>query len=107
MTPPQDTVSSVWRTALSMGGHRPAGDGFLSAEDFDATGILTGVEPCASSYWWMPELLQGTEGIPSASPSTGDAPVAGVGAVDAPLPQFGMERGQAARRIASRSTAAA
>lgn len=29
---------------------------FLSAEDFDPTGILAGVDPCASSYWWMPEL---------------------------------------------------
>ena len=29
---------------------------FLSAEDFDHTGILTGVDPYASSYWWMPEL---------------------------------------------------
>jgi hypothetical protein len=30
--------------------------GFLSAEDFDGTGILSGMDPCASSYWWMPEL---------------------------------------------------
>lgn len=29
---------------------------FVSAEDFDATGILAGFDPCASSYWWMPEL---------------------------------------------------
>lgn len=29
---------------------------FLSAEDFDATGILAGVDLCASSYWWFPEL---------------------------------------------------
>lgn len=29
---------------------------FLSAEDFDGTGILAGMDPCASSYWWMPEL---------------------------------------------------
>ena len=36
---------------------RPAGDGgFVSAEDFDATGVLTGVDPCESRYWWMPEL---------------------------------------------------
>jgi hypothetical protein len=28
----------------------------MSAEDFDATGILTGVDLCASSYWWVPEL---------------------------------------------------
>lgn len=29
---------------------------FVSAEDFDHTGILVGVDPCASSYWWFPEL---------------------------------------------------
>lgn len=29
---------------------------FVSAEDFDHTGILTGVDPYASSYWWFPEL---------------------------------------------------
>lgn len=29
---------------------------FLSAEDFDPTGILVGVDACASRYWWMPEL---------------------------------------------------
>jgi len=35
----------------------PAGSGmFVSADDFDPTGILAGCDPCASSYWWMPEL---------------------------------------------------
>jgi hypothetical protein len=29
---------------------------FVSAEDFDVTGMLTGVDPCESRYWWMPEL---------------------------------------------------
>lgn len=29
---------------------------FVSAEDFDGTGILAGVDPCESRYWWMPEL---------------------------------------------------
>lgn len=29
---------------------------FASAEDFDVTGILLGVDPCESCYWWMPEL---------------------------------------------------
>jgi hypothetical protein len=32
---------------------------FVSAEDFDRTGILAGFDPCASSYWWMPELHAG------------------------------------------------
>jgi len=29
---------------------------FISADDFDSTGILAGCDPCASNYWWMPEL---------------------------------------------------
>lgn len=29
---------------------------FVSAEDFDGTGILAGVDPCESRYWWLPEL---------------------------------------------------
>lgn len=29
---------------------------FVSAEDFDTTQILAGCDPCASNYWWMPEL---------------------------------------------------
>jgi len=43
----------------SSGGPRPPLDGalvFVSPEDFDATGILAGFDPCASNYWWMPEL---------------------------------------------------
>lgn len=28
----------------------------ISAEDYDPTGILAGVDPCESRYWWMPEL---------------------------------------------------
>lgn len=29
---------------------------FVGAADFDGTGILAGVDPCESRYWWMPEL---------------------------------------------------
>lgn len=36
---------------------------FLVAEDFDTTGILAGVDPYASSYWWMPELHSVSEGV--------------------------------------------
>lgn len=32
------------------------GPSFVSAEDFDGTGILAGVDPCESRYWWLPEL---------------------------------------------------
>jgi hypothetical protein len=65
---------------------RPAGDGgFVSAEDFDATGVLAGVDPCESRYWWMPELY---------------GPDAAADHVPADL-------GQATRRTPSRTTAAA
>jgi len=37
-------------------GGPPRGRPFVSAEDFDATGILAGMDPCESRYWWMPEL---------------------------------------------------
>lgn len=30
---------------------------FVSADDFDATGVLVGFDPSASRYWWIPELL--------------------------------------------------
>jgi hypothetical protein len=59
--------------------------GFLSAEDFDATGVLPGVDPCESRYWWMPELY-------------GPEAAAGLEAAG---------RDQATRRTASRGTAAA
>lgn len=68
---------------------------FVSAEDFDATGILTGVDACASSYWWMPELY----GPVSATAFT---PVR-LAENAAGLP----DRDQATRRTASRTTAAA
>ena len=85
------------------GSHDFAGEGFLSAEDFDATGILTGVEPCASNYWWIPELLSGSEAAsPLAEQGTVGLSAPPHSAVEGP---FG-ER-QAARRIVSRSTAAA
>lgn len=50
---------------------RPApatGRVFVSPEDFDATGILAGCDPCASSYWWMPEL-HADGAIAQASPA--------------------------------------
>jgi hypothetical protein len=35
---------------------RRTGTPFVSADDFDRTGILSGVDPCESRYWWIPEL---------------------------------------------------
>jgi len=41
--------------------------GFISADDFDRTGILTGVDPCESRYWWLPELSAAEELVPQAT----------------------------------------
>lgn len=63
---------------------RAAAEGFVSAEDYDSTGVLSGVDPCESRYWWMPELY-GPE--PAAAMAGGEH--------------------QAARRASSRAPAAA
>ncbi|MCE9629602.1 MAG: hypothetical protein K8S94_02625 [Planctomycetia bacterium] len=62
---------------------------FVSAEDFDGTGILAGVDPCESLYWWMPELY-------------GPGPAGRCDAAAAAAIAI-----QATRRTPSRSTAAA
>lgn len=67
---------------------------FASAEDYDATGILTGVDPCESRYWWMPELHASAEGALAVL----DQPTV----VERPARDT-----HAARRVGSRSTAAA
>jgi hypothetical protein len=41
--------------------------GFISADDFDRTGILTGVDPCESRYWWLPELSVAEEPVRQAT----------------------------------------
>jgi len=43
-------VRVVGRAGGDVGASHP------SAEDFDATGILRGIDPCEPRYWWMPEL---------------------------------------------------
>lgn len=75
-------------------GARTAGTGFISAEEFDLTGILTGVDPYESRYWWLPEL----HGEPGRS--TGDLAAAAAA-------WRRLETAQAARRSASRPTFAA
>lgn len=39
---------------------------FITAEDYDSTGIMAGVDPSESRYWWLPELY-GPEPAPTAS----------------------------------------
>jgi hypothetical protein len=62
---------------------------FLAAEDFDSTGIMTGVDPSESRYWWQPEIYG-----PEADPES-------VGAVDSAAAV------QATSRAGSRAPAAA
>ena len=38
---------------------------FIMAEDYDSTGIMAGVDPSESRYWWLPELY-GPEPAPTA-----------------------------------------
>ena len=52
LQPPQPYAAPT--PARTSGRAVPAG--FISAEDYDATGVLSGVDPCESRYWWMPEL---------------------------------------------------
>lgn len=46
-----------------------AGPAFVAAEDFDRTGIMTGVDPSESCYWWMPELYGPDEAATTARPA--------------------------------------
>jgi len=50
--------SAGTRTDSTVGEARQsdAAAGFLSADAFDPTGILLGVDPAEPCYWWMPEL---------------------------------------------------
>jgi len=57
--PPQPSPVPSARPVASTGVRRPSGTespGWWSAEDFDATGILAGIDPCESRYWWIAEL---------------------------------------------------
>lgn len=91
----------------------PAGAGgmFASAEDYDATGILAGVDPCESRYWWMPELF-GTAGVAGPISAVdvdagGAAETVGGSQRRSELAERLRHPGQAARRAAAPSTAAA
>lgn len=52
LQPPRPPVTQAPVPMGMVGTRRP----FVSAEDFDVTGLLTGLDPCESRYWWMPEL---------------------------------------------------
>lgn len=76
---------------------------FASPEDYDATGILAGVDPYESCYWWMPELYAS----PTASVTVPEEVDTGAPPRRSGLAEWLMRAGQAARRTPSRSTAAA
>lgn len=57
---------ALGRTGVDIGASHP------SAEDFDATGILRGIDPCESRYWWIPELFNSTT-LPAESVQAGRA----------------------------------
>ncbi len=82
---------------------------FASAEDYDATGILAGVDPCESRYWWIPDLFT-AEVAAAEQPALEGLPLVGKGSAGEG-PESVVERlrrsGQATRRNGSRSTAAA
>lgn len=98
-------VTDPIASAQPLTGHEALGPMFLSAEDFDATGILAGVEPCASNYWWIPELHPG---IPDGT--TIDIALPGERLVEgqpaAGNPSSVPARRHAARRTSRQSTAA-
>jgi hypothetical protein len=77
----------------------PVGEGFVSAEDFDSTGLFTGVDPCASNYWWMPELL-----VDALPPQPAAVTIAAAGSVRT---ETRLVHAQATSRIGSRTPAAA
>ena len=93
---PQRAVATVPQTAPST--KRLAAGRFVSADDFDATGVLAGMDPSESRYWWMPELYGPDAEIALAARQSVERPLA------AALTQG---TGQATRRSTSRSTAAA
>lgn len=76
---------------------------FVSAGDFDVTGILTGFEPCSSTYWWIPELQAPFGPLDEAVERLATPPVVAVDASEAAANR----RHQAARRPVARSSTAA
>lgn len=101
--PSASARSGDWTDGAGIGGV------FASAEDYDATGILAGVDPYESRYWWMPDLFAAEESA-AGQPTVEGLPLVGKSSADDGL-ESAVERlrrsGQATRRNGSRSTAAA
>ena len=100
-------VTDPLASAATTEGVDALGSMFLSAEDFDATGILAGVEPCASNYWWIPELHRGAPDMSTVDDElTGPRFENGPGQRVVTDPTPVTTRHHAARRTSRRSTAA-
>jgi hypothetical protein len=97
---PQRAAGSVAPTASANSSLAEAR--FVSADDFDATGVLAGMDPSESRYWWMPELYG-----PDAEIALASRPTAGRPLADALEHALTQGPRQATRRSTSRSTAAA
>ena len=93
---PQPAAATVALIAAAT--TRPNEGRFVSADDFDATGVLAGMDPSESRYWWMPELYG-----PDSETASAARPAAGRMLADA----LAQAPRQATRRSTSRSTAAA
>lgn len=127
LQPPRPSAASQtngWSdvpSAYSPASYSPASDAqagacaglFASAEDYDATGILTGVDLSESCYWWMPELYtkggaqtQAPAAIAAESAGETDSVLRNSG-IRSGLTERLLRAGQATRRSGSRATAAA
>lgn len=74
---------------------------FVSADDFDVTGVLRGMDPCESRYWWMPELHAAAAVDPCLTDVTGGSVGGTTGRGTGTRPRH------AADRIGTASSAAA
>ncbi len=101
LQPPRDYAPDAMSIPGRLAGFESQGNQlFVSAEDFDCTGILAGVDPCESNYWWIPEMYSSTVvRAESFSPLHGIS----AGILEAML----QNPPHAVRRTASRTTAAA
>jgi hypothetical protein len=64
LQPPRPFIAAAPVAASAVLARRSPG--FLAADDFDATGIMAGVDPSESRYWWLPELYGPEAGQASA-----------------------------------------
>lgn len=74
LAPPRPLRPTATSTSRSGASTRLAP--FVSAEDFDSTGILAGVDPCESRYWWLPDLVSAGDGATGDQATSRSRPTA-------------------------------